>query len=217
MSPESATRRTRNGTSFSSLDIARLGPRQGTLSRVEDDLRQAIDVARTWSEAADILGIHHVSAVSALRGHAVRLGVDCQHLAAKSTAMGNCQARPNIAHLDRAGSLLADSWFTLCVHDVSWPLESSRYDLLVCTDEGIRRVQVKTTTVRSGDTWKVYLSTSRRQRRTYDPDEIDDFFILDGELMCYLIPFTAVGGLHAIHLGGYAQYQLAQVNSCNRA
>jgi hypothetical protein len=33
-------------------------------------------------------------------------------------------------------------------------------------------------------------------------DEIDDFFIIDGELMCYLIPVAVVGGLHAIHLGG---------------
>ncbi|GAA3166931.1 hypothetical protein GCM10010531_19500 [Blastococcus jejuensis] len=121
--------------------------------------------------------------------------------------------RPDIAHLDRAGSLLAASWFTLCGHTVSWPLEPTRYDLLVCTNESTRRIQVKTTTTRAGDTWKVYLSTSRRGRRTYDPDEVDEFFIIDGELLCYLIPVSAVGGLHAIHLRGYAQYQLAQMNS----
>jgi hypothetical protein len=183
----------------------------------EVDLRVAIQAARTWSEAVDLLGIHDVSAVSTLKGHAARLGLDFKHLTERPTASGNCETRPDIAHLDRAGSLLAASWFTLCGHNVSWPLEPSRYDLLVCTDEGIRRVQVKTTTVRAGGTWKVYLSTSRRGRRTYDPDEIDDFFIIDGELMCYLIPVAVVGGLHAIHLGGYVKYQLAQVNSVVRA
>jgi hypothetical protein len=190
---------------------------QGQRRWTEHDLRAAIQAAQTWSEAVDLLGVTGVSAVSALKGHAARLGLDFKHLTEQSIASERCEVRPDIAHLDRAGSLLAASWFTLCGHNVSWPLEPSRYDLLVCTDGGIRRVQVKTTTVRAGDTWKVFLSTSHRERRTYDPDEIDDFFIIDGELNCYLIPVAAVGGLHAIHLGGYAQYQLAQVKSGGRA
>lgn len=100
----------------------------------------------------------------------------------------------------------------MCGHDVSWPLEPCRYDLLVSTDAGIRRVQVKTTTARTGaSSWKVYLSTSHHGRRTYDPDEIDDFFVIDGDLKYYLIPIAVVGGLHAVHLGRYEQYCLAQV------
>ena len=178
----------------------------------EGDLRAAIGVAQSWSEAVELLGLRNVSAISAIKGHAARLGLDFRHLTAQPNAAPSCAIRPSIAHLDRAGPLLAASWYTLCGRDISWPLEPSRYDLLVCTDEGIRRVQVKTTTVPTGDTWKVYLSTSHRERRTYDPDEIDDFFIIDGDLMCYLIPVAAVGGLHAIHLAGYAQYQLPQVN-----
>jgi PD-(D/E)XK endonuclease len=178
----------------------------------EDDLRAAIEAAGTWSEAVDLLGIHGGSAVSRLKGHAVRLDLDFKHLTDQPSASGDCEIRPDIAHLDRAGSLLAASWFTLCGCNVSWPLEPSRYDLLVCADEGIRRVQVKTTTVRAGDTWKVYLSTSRRERRTYDPDEIDDFFVIDGELACYLIPVAAVGGFHAVHLGAYRQYRLGQLS-----
>src|SRR5215217_4434862 len=190
---------------------------QGQRRWTEHDLRAAVQAAKTWSEAVDLLGVTGVSAVSALKGHAARLGLDFKHLTEQSIASERCEVRPDIAHLDRAGSLLAASWFTLCGHNVSWPLEPSRYDLLVCTDEGIRRVQVKTTTVRAGSTWKVYLSTSHRERRTYDPDEIDDFFIIDGELTCYLIPVAVVGGLHAIHLGGYLKYQLAQVNPGGRA
>jgi hypothetical protein len=173
----------------------------------EEDLCAAIKAARTWSEAVELLGLA-ASAVSAVKGHAARLGLDFEHLKAQPSAR-NRKIGPDIAYLDRAGSLLAASWFALCGHAVSWPLEPSRYDLLVCSDEKIRRVQVKTTTVRAGATWKVYLSTSHRERRTYDPDEIDDFFIIDGGLMFYLIPVVAVGGLHAIHLGAYVDYQLA--------
>lgn len=152
-----------------------------------------------------------MSAIPALKGHAARLGVDATHLAQQPRSAEDCSTRPDFAHLDRAGPLLAAAWFTMCGQDVSWPLEPSRYDLLVGTRDGIRRVQVKTTTVRAGDTWKVYLSTSRRGRRLYDPDEIDDFFVIDGRLHCYLIPVPVVGGLHAIHLRGYERYRLAQV------
>src|SRR5215212_1507626 len=36
----------------------------------EDDLRAAIEAARTWSETAELLGLHDVSAESTLKGHA---------------------------------------------------------------------------------------------------------------------------------------------------
>lgn len=177
----------------------------------EASLRAAIAAADGWSEVVELLQLHNGSAVAAVKGHAARLGLDTLHLTVLPTAATDDGFRPGIAHLDRAGSLLAAAWFTLCGHNVSWPLEPSRYDLLVGTDLGIRRVQVKTTTVRVGDTWKVYLSTSRPERRTYDPDEIDDFFVIDGDLTYYLIPVVAVGGLQAIHVGAYDQYRLAQM------
>jgi hypothetical protein len=43
------------------------------------DLQAAIAAARSWSEAADLLKLQGVSAVSALKGHAARLGIDCTH------------------------------------------------------------------------------------------------------------------------------------------
>lgn len=117
---------------------------------------------------------------------------------------------PQVNQLHRAGSFLAASWYTLCGHDVSWPLEPSRYDLLVDTAAGIRRVQVKTTMTRAGSTWQVYLSTSGPERRTYDPEEIDEFFVIDGDLGHYVIPVAAVGGLHAIHLSAYKRFKVAR-------
>lgn len=47
---------------------------------------------------------------------------------------------------------------------------------------------------------------------TYDPDEIDYFFAIDGDLDLYLIPIAAVGGLHMIHLSAYSAYHLDRLD-----
>jgi hypothetical protein len=78
----------------------------------------------------------------------------------------------------------------------------------VDSESGVRRVQVKTTTTRVGGSWKVYLSSVQRDRRPYSPDEVDDFFVIDGDLNYYLIPLKAVGGLLAIHLSSYEEHRL---------
>ncbi|MGK2316568.1 group I intron-associated PD-(D/E)XK endonuclease [Gordonia rhizosphera] len=176
----------------------------------DDELRSAIASAETWTAVTAELGLCGESVTATVKGHAVRLGLDVAHLAGERSSVHPAGTRPRIDHLDRAGSLLAAAWFALSGHDVSWPLEPSRYDLLVSTSDGIRRVQVKTTTVRVGHTWKVYLSTAHRERKTYDPDEIDDFFVIAGDLAYYLIPVSAVGGLHAIHLSAYDRFRLVQ-------
>lgn len=180
----------------------------------EERLRIAVATAHTWPEVADTLGLQGGSAIATIKGHARRLGLSISHLAAQAPAVANEATAPDMAHLARAGSLLAAAWFTLCGHDVSWPLEPSRYDLLVRTDLGIRRVQVKTTTTRTGNSWQVFLSTTGRERRTYDPDEIDDFFVVAGDLTHYLIPVAAVGGLHAIHLSAYDRYRVSSPAWC---
>ncbi len=174
----------------------------------ESDLRAAIALGDTWWDVAKILKLTDGASVASLRGHAARLGVETTHLAPVPPVSNRESLKPDMAHLDRAGPLLAAAWFTLSGQNVAWPLEPCRFDLLVYTDAGARRVQVKTTKSRTGHTWKVYLSTCRRARRTYTPEEIDDFFIIDGDLTPYLIPVAAVGGLHAIHLTAYGQYRL---------
>lgn len=120
---------------------------------------------------------------------------------------------PDLTRLRRAAPLAAASWFMLCGHDVSWPLEPCRYDLLVELDGGVRRVQVKSTTVRTGTSWTVWLSTTRHGRTTYDVDEVDYFFVVDGDLGYYLIPSRVVGGLHAIQLSAYDDYRVRAASS----
>ncbi|MDN3312071.1 group I intron-associated PD-(D/E)XK endonuclease [Microbacterium oryzae] len=176
----------------------------------DDRLREAVAASRDWAELSRLVDPTGTVDRATVRGHAARLGLDVTHLADESKPRRRTkeEIQPERTHLRRAGPLLAAAWFTLCGDDVSWPLEPCRYDLLVQRGAEFRRVQVKSSTVRVGDSWKVYLSTSRGTRRTYDPDEIDDFFIVDGDLQYHLIPVSEVGGLQAIHLAAYARFRL---------
>jgi hypothetical protein len=87
------------------------------------------------------------------------------------------------------------------------------YDLLVATAEGIQRVQVKTTTCYvSKDGWRVgvgrrpYSVGNRERVVPYDPESIDQFFIVDGDLNLYLIPSRVIAGRVSILLRTYAKY-----------
>lgn len=172
-------------------------------------LMEAVASSATWSQVTVALGLTGSSATTTLRGHAVRLGLSTAHLTTAATeAPTDRDIRPQHVHLARAGSLMAAAWFELCGFPVSWPLEPSRYDLLVWRGGRADRVQVKTTTVRDGSTWQVRLSTTRKEVRTYGPEEIEQFFIIDGDYNHYLIPVEVVGGLVAINLSAYRAYLL---------
>ena len=99
---------------------------------------------------------------------------------------------------------------------VSIPVEPTPYDLLAESDEGLQRVQVKTT---CGDTVGVtrvkyglrsYPSSGKYGgRRPYSADEIDLFFIYTATGAMYLIPVTAVKGMTRLALTRYAGYRLS--------
>jgi hypothetical protein len=110
-------------------------------------------------------------------------------------------------HLDRAGPLLAAAWFTLRGYEVAWPLEPCRYDLLV-SDSGVtQRIQVKTTTTKASGSWAVRISSSRRKgTAVYSPEEVDYFFVVDGDMTFYLIPLQVVGGYQVIYLRRYGAF-----------
>jgi hypothetical protein len=75
---------------------------------------------------------------------------------------------------------------------VALPVEPAIYDLLVTMPDGVKRVQVKTTTRYSKDGWIVvvgrrpYSAGNRERLIPYDPELIDWFFIVDGDLAIYL-------------------------------
>jgi hypothetical protein len=85
--------------------------------------------------------------------------------------------------------------------------------------EGVRRVQVKTTTFRSKGSWSVHIGqhphrTDRTTgRRAYDPDSVDFFFVIDGDYAVYLIPSARVGGRLTINVGAYRRYLVGDASS----
>lgn len=187
---------------------------RGQRAWTEQSLRDAVCATNSWAEVLQLLGVRDDSASAAVRRDATRLGLDVAQLDSGPEGRQNVTSQPSIHNLSRAGSLIAAAWYTMSGHDVSWPLEPNRYDLLVYGELGSRRVQVKTTTTYVDQTWKVYLSTSGRHRRTYGPDEIDEFFIIDGDFRFYLIPVDVVAGLQAIHLRAYERYERFGWESC---
>jgi hypothetical protein len=143
----------------------------------------------------------------------MRLGLDLAHLDDSVTnSLGPTDVKPDLRYLRDAATSVAASWFSLCGFNVAFPLEPALYDLLVATPEGIKRVQVKTTTCFSKDGWTVVVgrrpySIGNRERRVpYDPELIDWFFIMDGDLTIYLIPSRVIAGRITILLHTYTKY-----------
>jgi hypothetical protein len=176
-------------------------------------LVDAVEAARTWPEVllrlklADADGNRRT-----VRAHATRLGVDLSHLHTIRTSSAPPRVgEPDPKFLRIAGAALAASWFMLRGCEVLWPLEPCRYDLAVSSGGMIQRVQVKTATFRNDGTFVATLSNSRRAGRVvYDVDEIDRFFVIDGQLNAYLIPFADVSGYQAIYLRNYRAFLVGE-------
>ncbi len=183
---------------------------RGQRTWTEEQLESAVASASSWQEVADKLGLTGGSSQTTVRGHAARLGIETSHLDPRTQGVieASTGPAPDLANLSRAGSLLSAGWFTLAGYNVSWPLEPCRYDLLVEKGGSTSRIQVKTATVRTGTSWTVWLSTTGPKRTTYDVDEIDAFFVIDGSLDYYLIPVERVGGLHALQLSAYSAFKM---------
>ena len=85
---------------------------------------------------------------------------------------------------------------------VSFPAEPTVYDLLADAPQGLMRVQVKTTTSTHKNGWQVGVGhhpdthSNKGRVLAYSPDEIDLFFIIDGDMTMYLIPSRAIAGRH---------------------
>jgi PD-(D/E)XK endonuclease len=125
---------------------------------------------------------------------------------------GLLKAKPDLQYLRDAAPSIAASWFSLCGYNVAIPVEPAVYDLLVATPDGIKRVQVKTTTCSGKDGRTVavgrrpYSAGNRERRVPYDPELIDWFFILDGDLTIYLIPTRVIARRVGILLHTYTRY-----------
>jgi hypothetical protein len=177
----------------------------------EADLRGAVGRSTSWTEVARHLGLAVGSSTTVLKGHALRLGIDASHLAARAYAVDpRSVPAPSLDRLPQAGSMLAAAWFTLGGYDVSWPLEPRPYDLVVECEGVTSRVQVKTTRFVLRGTWQVKVRGSGRHGAPYDPDDLDHFFVITGTLDYFLIPVHVVAGRQVITLRSYDDFRVTR-------
>lgn len=173
----------------------------------DEQLRDAIATCESWSTVTRRLGLSNTGGgtANALRRHAARLGLQTAHLQRQRVEEPQAfRMEADSAYLRRAGAMLAAAWFMLRGYEIVWPLEPCRYDFLVDVGAAFFRVQVKTTTCRAGSSRPVSISATRRRGRVcYTADEIDYFFVLDGELNAYLIPIASVEGRQQLDLAAY--------------
>src|SRR5580692_2303022 len=178
-------------------------------------LRRAIIGAQCWDEVLASLDLSPDSGDARIRvrAHAMRLGLDLKHLDDHIAGSAKpAEAIPDLRHLRDAATSIAAAWFSLCGFTTAIPVEPTVYDLLVSMPDGIKRVQVKTTTHLSRDGWLVgvgrrpYSVGNRERLVPYDPELIDLFFIMDGDLSMYLIPSRVIAGRVGILLRTYAKY-----------
>ncbi len=178
-------------------------------------LRRAVADAQSWDELLTALDLApgNSDGLIRVRAQAVRLGLDLAHQENRTAHRTEpTEAKPDLKYLRDAATCIAASWFSLRGFTAAIPVEPAVYDLLVSMPDGIKRVQVKTTTHYSRDGWMVVVSRrpysvgNNERRVPYDPELIDLFFIMDGDLAMYLIPSRVIAGRVAILLRTYTEY-----------
>jgi hypothetical protein len=184
-------------------------------------LRQAVAESQSWQEVLSRLGLSTGNGTTPhIKSHAVRLDLDTSHLnrlshdgrlpSAPPAPVSDLKAQ--LKYLRVAAGTVAAAWFTLRGCAVSFPIEPTEFDLLARTPAGISRVQVKTTTFYGKDGWMAGVGhhpdthSKKGHVLAYDPDEIDLFFIVDGDMTMYLIPSRAIAGRVRILLRTYQKY-----------
>jgi hypothetical protein len=229
------TKRLRGHTARLKIDTGHIPVRTAVAPRVSpgpmpdyptidsDNLREAVASSRSWAQIEAKLGYPR----RANRSHArVRravadAGIDASGLYGQawgrapldplSVPFSN-EFEPQLLH--RMGTAVATAWFIGRGYTVSMPVEPACYDLVVESDSGLRRVQVKTARGVTARLTKTQYglgsspSTGKYGHRPYMVNEVDLFFILAASSAMYLIPIKAVMGKSGIALGRYERYRL---------
>lgn len=173
----------------------------------DDQLRQAIERSRSWGQVLEGLSLTQSGAASiAVKARAAYLGLDYSHIEnRRRVPRGEVPllGESRIELLRSAAPSLAAAWFIQHGCRVSWPLEPCPYDLVVDISRVLYRIQVKTATYRDhgADVWACGLAQNGNGKGTpYDPDDIDFFFIVDGDGGYYLVPIQEVAGQRSVNL-----------------
>lgn len=182
---------------------------RGQRSWSDADLRSAIQSAANWGSVMRALGFGTGggSVMVAVKARAVQLNIDCAHLRRRhKVPRGDIPFTdpPLAKHLRWAAPTLAAGWFAHRGYRASFPAEPCPYDLIVDVEGALYRVQVKTATAKDpkSGVWSCRLAQNPKYRKTvvYDPDDVDFFFIIDGDMAYYLVPGEEVAGLGSVSL-----------------
>jgi hypothetical protein len=131
-----------------------------------------------------------------------------EHLAKADRRPSDTIWRANPRQQGLIGLTDAIGWFGANGYGVLLPLiDAQPYDLVVDGEEGLQRVQVKTTTVRTRyGIFVVSLTTSGgnqsfHTRKPFDPSDADLLYVLTDDGSRYLIPATSIRSRTALNLG----------------
>jgi hypothetical protein len=196
----------------------------------DDALGAAVTSATTWSEVGRLLGLseNSGSAAEALKRHVKRLRLDTSHFGYARSGEAAIIAKPLpfarevVPPSATSGLSVAARWFLDRTYLVSVPLEPAPYDLIVESDDGLKKVQVKTTRSRTkGGRYSVRLTRTiydaqatpnaagKYRQVPYLPGVIDFFFIIANGDATYLIPYEVVEGRAGIILDAkYAAFKV---------
>ncbi len=182
----------------------------------DEQLREAVAASTNWSQVMAAIGKKPGNGTKKVKAVAERLGLDASHFAYKrsfrpipSVALPFCNA---VRHGGQSGLSIAARWFLDRGYVVSVPLDPAPYDLVVESDEGLQRVQVKTTNhVERSGRYKadigrrVHQATAprnangNRKHVPYGADQVDYFFVIT-PASAFLIPVGVVSGFLSITL-----------------
>lgn len=127
---------------------------------------------------------------------------------------------PQLEYLHRASVALASAWFLERGYHVSVPTEPAPYDLIVESDDGLVRIQVKSTITQEAGRWAVRISRKEyapgvansggaRRQCVYREGEIDFFFIVTADGSQFLIPLSSTSGAGHLTLDSkYSAYKV---------
>jgi PD-(D/E)XK endonuclease len=182
----------------------------------DHQLRAAVAASTNWSAVMVAISKKPGSGTEKVKVVAERLGLDRSHFAYKR----GFKPVPGVATPFRnavraggqSGPSIAARWFLDRGYIVSVPLEPAPYDLVAESDEGLKRVQVKTTRQRQPngrflveiarrvhDGTVLRNANGSRKAVPYNSDQVDYFFIVTPESM-FLIPISVVAGFRRIVL-----------------
>jgi hypothetical protein len=114
-----------------------------------------------------------------------------------------------------AGLGIAIAYLSRIGVDVAIPLtDTQRYDLIAVHNEGMDRVQVKTTTTKDHGSYVVHLRTvggnkSQVKVRLFDPADYEWLFVVCGDSTAYMIPTTEIRARYSLTLSRrYERFRL---------